>query len=265
MQVDFVSDLHLNHQIPFTHNQEKWEYRTKAWTEKLMESAKGEILVVAGDFSEWNRQAVWFLEEASLYYEKVFFVTGNHDYYLLTKSRMRKYPDSKARQMDLLQRASNIPNVQPLCREVVHYKGKVIAGDSLWYLPVTSEDWAFFINVSNDSNYVFIKEVNTFEFADKKDEARYLYKEAMDWYDTLKNEQIDLMISHIPPIHPPFSPYERNACYDCPVSFLVAPHWVCGHQHVQGHFKKAGTNFWMNAIGYPDENLELTLKTFTLQ
>lgn len=102
------------------------------------------------------------------------------------------------------------------------------------------------------------------DFRQKKDETRYLYKEAMEWYESLKKEKIDLMISHIPPLHPPISTYERNACYDCPVPFLVAPQWICGHQHIQGEFEKAGTRFWMNAIGYPDEKNEITLKTIEI-
>lgn len=264
MKIDYVSDLHINHHVPFTENQLKWEKRTRDWAKNLFQTGSGEVLVVAGDFSEWNRQAIWFLEEASLHYEKVFFVTGNHDYYLLSRSRKKKYRDSKVRQQDLIQRAANIPNVHPLCREVVHYKGKVIAGDSLWYLPTTPEDWAFFINVSNDSNYISILEAYSFGFASKKDETRYLYKEAMDWYDTLKGQHIDLMISHVPPVHPPISPYERNACYDCHVPFLVAKDWICGHQHIQGDFERTGTHFWMNAIGYPDEKNRIILQTLEI-
>lgn len=259
MKIDYVSDIHINHYVPFKENQKKWEKRTKEWARRLMDSKEGDVLVIAGDFSEWNRQGIWFLEEASHYYKKVFFVTGNHDYYLLSKNRRRKYRDSKERQRDFMERAARIPNVQPLCREIVHYNGKVIAGDCLWYLPVTPDDWSFYLHVSNDSNYIFIR--GTF---DKKGETRFLYKEAMDWYQSLENYSIDLMISHIPPLHPSISPYKRNACYDCPVSFLVAPHWICGHQHLQGHFYKAGTTFYMNAIGYPDEGNDQKVLTIEI-
>ena len=264
MKVDYVSDLHINHHVLFKKNQLKWESQTKDWAKTLFRTKEGDVLVIAGDFSEWNRQSLWFLEEASLHYEQVFFVIGNHDYYLLSKSRRKKYIDSKGRQLAFLESAAKIPNVKPLSREVVNYKGKVIAGDSLWYLPRTPEDWAFFINVSNDSNYISILEAYTYCSSSKKDETRFLYKEAMDWYDTLEGENIDLMISHIPPVHPPISPYPRNACYDCPVPFLAAEQWICGHQHIQGDFEKGGTHFWMNAIGYPDEKHWIELKTIEI-
>lgn len=264
MKIDYVSDIHINHHVLFKKDQIKWENRTKEWTKELLKSGTHEVLVIAGDFSEWNCQAIWFLEEASKYYEKVFFVTGNHDYYLLSKSQKKKYIDSKGRQQEFLELASQIPNVEPLYRDVVNYKGKVIAGDSLWYLPETDEDWEFFFNVSNDFCYISVLEGYSSWTNSKKDQVRFLYKEAMDWYQTLEQVEIDLMISHIPPLHPPISPYERNACYDCKVPFLAAPHWICGHQHIQNDFKKADTHFWMNALGYPSEKGDLSIKTLEI-
>lgn len=264
MKIDYVSDLHINHHIPFKANQKKWEQQTKEWAKKLLKTKGGEVLVVAGDFSEWNRQTIWFLEEVSLYYNHVFFVTGNHDYYLISRSRRKKYADSKARQRNLIEKAAKIRNVTPLCREVVNYKGKVIAGDSLWYNLVKQEDWYFFFQCSNDANYIFVNDAYTFDRNTRHDEMMYLYEEAITWYYSLENKQIDLMISHIPPLHPPISPHKRNACYDVPVPFLVSNKWICGHQHLQGKFEKASTLFYMNAIGYPDENNNLTLKTLEI-
>lgn len=264
MKVDYISDLHINHYILFKNNQIKWEKRTKEWARRLFETKNGEILVIAGDFSEWNRQTIWFLEEAGAIYEQVFFVTGNHDYYLLSKSRKRKYRSSKNRQLSLIESAKRIQNVQPLCREVINYKGRIIAGDSLWYLPKTESEWSFFFNFSSDSDFIYIPEACSLENNSKKDEIRYLYEEAMSWYNTLDGRHIDLMISHIPPIHPPISSYPRNACYDCSVPFLASEQWICGHQHLQGSFKITGTNFWMNAIGYPNERNKLELKTIEI-
>lgn len=259
MKIDYVSDLHLNHHVRFIPNQEKWEKRTREWAKRLMDSKEANVLVIAGDFSEWNRQAIWFLEEAGKAYEQVFFVTGNHDYYLLSKSQRRIYGDSKGRHLNLIENARKIPNVQPLCREVINYKGKVIAGDSLWYRPVSPEDWFFFIQISNDSHYIIHSQASTM-----KEGVIHLYQEAMDWYHTLNGQHIDLMVSHIPPLHPPISPYPRNACYDCPVPFLVSENWICGHQHIQGDFQKNGTHFWMNAIGYPDEKKECKIRSMDI-
>ena len=80
MKIDYASDLHFNHWMVWTENQLKWEKRTKQLTQRLIENGNGEVLILAGDFSEWNCQSIWILEEAAQHYEKVYFTFGNHDY-----------------------------------------------------------------------------------------------------------------------------------------------------------------------------------------
>lgn len=257
MKVDHASDLHVNHWVPFNHNQLKWEKQTKEWTEKLLQTGSGDILVLAGDFSEWNAQTLWVLEEASKHYKHVLFVTGNHDRYLLSKKQRNKYGMSSRRVEELIDNAVGVPNVTPLAQSIVTIGDKRIAGDGLWYKLETPADVSFYQTQSNDSQYIW-EGVAPIETPEK------LYQEAMAWYQTLQEEPIDLMVSHIPPLHPPISPNKRNACYDCPVPFLVAPKWISGHQHIQGSFYRAGTDFHMNAIGYPSEKGEQRLHQFIL-
>jgi len=245
MKIDFVSDLHFNHWMLWTENQIKWEKRTRALTNKLIENGNGEVLVIAGDFGEWNCQALWILEEASKSYERVYFTYGNHDLYLLSKNQQRKYSDSISRVNELIEEASKIENVIPLAKVVDIYKGKVFAGDVMWYLPKTMKDWEFFNNVSNDSNYIKINGYTN------EDATRKMWKESMDWYDTLESTNIDVFVSHVPPIHNPLSPFDPNTCYMVDVPFINANNWICGHDHMQRQFNKAGVNFHMNAIGYP--------------
>ena len=257
MKIDYVSDLHINHHVLFNHNQTKWEQQTKLWTEKLMEKGTGDVLIVAGDFSEWNKQALWFLEVASLHYKHVLFGTGNHDRYLISKKQREKYGMSSNRIQEFLDEAAGIPHIVPMQRSVVTIDNVRFAGDGLWYRPLTPEDFSFYMSSSNDSVYIW-------EGLPIQETPEFLYREAMDWYRSLDGHPVDVMLSHVPPVHPPISPYPRNACYDCPVEFLVAPHWVCGHQHVQGDFQVAGTTFHMNALGYPSEQHLLELRSFTL-
>lgn len=246
MKVDFASDLHFNHWMLWIPNQLKWEARTRKLARKLIENGHGEVLVLAGDFSEWNCQTIWILDEVSKYYERVYFTYGNHDLYLLTGRQKKRYGDSMGRLDDLIEQASKIPNVFPLIKTVDTYKGKVIAGDVMWYLPKTFEDWTFFKEVSNDSEHIHLNGYN------REDMVRKMWKDSMDWYDTLEDVKLDLFISHVPPIHNPFSIYEPNTCYMVDVPFINADNWICGHDHFQRQFVKAGVNFHMNAIGYPD-------------
>lgn len=248
MKIDYVGDLHVNHWMQFIQNQLKWEDRTRKWAKHLIRNGHGEVLMVAGDFGEMNRQAVWVLDELSKYYERVYWTFGNHDLYLLSGKDKKAYGDSDGRLRDLIEKTRYLENVIPLIKRTDVYKGVTFAGDAMWYLPKTPEDWAFYKGVSNDSNYIELNSCWT-----KEDVARTLYKESMDWYDTLEGQQVDVFMSHVPPVHPKeLSNYPYNACYVSPVPYLASEHWICGHDHIQGTFEEAGTTFYMNSIGYPD-------------
>lgn len=247
MKIDYASDLHFNHWMLWIKNQLKWETRTRKLTQRLIKNGNGEVLVLAGDFSEWNAQTIWILDEAAKHYERVYFTFGNHDLYLLSKQQKKKYKDSIGRLEELIVKASQIPNVVPLIKYVDVFKGKVFAGDAMWYLPKTQEDWSFYKNTSNDSSYISING----HFMD--DVPRRLWKDSMDWYDTLDGQQIDVFVSHVPPVHPNKSTYASNGCYQTSVPFLPTNHWICGHNHLKDEFVKAGTNFYMNCIGYASE------------
>lgn len=81
MKIIYGSDIHINHWLPFINNQERWEKRTKSWVDILCKRSPGDVLVLAGDFSEMNRQTIWILEVASQHYERVYWTFGNHDLY----------------------------------------------------------------------------------------------------------------------------------------------------------------------------------------
>lgn len=255
MRIYHISDLHLNHHVPFHSNQLKWEKQTKEWMRDLLSDVRGEVLVLNGDFSEWNVQTIWALEEASKHFNRVLFDVGNHDYYLLTKNQKKKYGTSFERIEELFDLAKEIPGVVCLHQRVYTYKGVTFAGDPMWYKLEKMEDKLFYENISNDSRYIH----TGISF---KATHRVLHDLSMDWYHSLAGQEIDVFVSHIPPIQPPMSPYKYNACYVTPVPFLVGKHWIAGHQHVQGTFEKAGTTFHMNAFGYPDENNTKVLQFF---
>lgn len=246
MKVDFVSDLHFNHWMTWTQNQSKWEKNTRELTQRLIQNGNGEVLVIAGDFGEWNCQALWILEECAKNYERVYYTYGNHDLYLLSKNQKRKYGDSIARLQELITESKKIENVVPLVQGGEIYKGKVFAGDMMCYLPKTQDDWQMFRDVSNDSVYI---DVNGHS---KEDGIRKLWKDSQDWYESLKLfKQIDVFVSHVPPIHNPYSPFEPNNLYMTEVPFINANNWIFGHDHYQRQFVRDGVNFHTNAIGYP--------------
>lgn len=257
MQVDYLSDVHVSHHVPFGHNQEKWERKTKEWTENLYKNANGEVLVVAGDMSEWNQQTVWFFEKSCKYYERVYFVVGNHDYYLLTNNQRKKYGNSIDKVVELLKSLSHIEHLVPLHKTVDTYKGVTFAGHSMWYDLPTDKDFAWHNTYSNDSKFIY-------GLSPGNDAYKELQKDSLEWYETLETDKIDVFVSHFPPFNPPFSTYKHNANYVSEVPFVVGKHWVSGHQHLVGEHERFGVKFYMNTIGYPNENHKLSVRTFSV-
>ncbi|PLR72237.1 metallophosphoesterase family protein [Bacillus sp. UMB0728] len=268
MKIDYASDLHFNHWMIWTENQLKWEKRTKQLTERLIQNGNGEALILAGDFSEFNCQSIWILEEAAKNYERVYFTFGNHDLYLISKSQKKKYGDSLGRLNELIERASAINNVVPLIKNKDVYRGVKFAGDAMWYLPESLMDWTFYRTVSNDSRFIKINSLTA------NNVARYLNELSLNWYKDLELEEIDVFVSHVPPIHPPISKEKPNACYRVDVPFINSKHWICGHDHSKGDFNKAGVHFHMNALGYasnyigyrrntvPEATIDFGVRTF---
>ena len=119
MKIDYVSDLHVNHHVPFVKNQLKWEQRTREWVRKLSQNKEADVLVIAGDFSEFNQQSLWVLETFRESYEFVLFVLGNHDYYILSPTQYKKYGDSNGRVDWVIRKAAPVPKVLPLNGHIV--------------------------------------------------------------------------------------------------------------------------------------------------
>lgn len=264
---DYASDLHINHYVKWIPNQQKWEARTRAFVEDVVKRSKhplSTVLILAGDFSEWNCQSFWLIDEFSKHYEHVFYVTGNHDMYLLSKEQRKKYKnDSLNRLIELKSLTDSIGNVTCLNGRLVEYEGKRIAGHSLWYEPITEMDWDFYRTISKDSEYIVTSTPFDEETWKLVEVPLHLYQQAMNWYASLADVEIDLMVTHVPPKHPAIenNPHKKNACYDANIEKLIAKKWVCGHQHFQDVFEMEGVSFYVNSFGYPDEPTAVELQT----
>lgn len=254
MKVDYFSDLHINHWVG-KFEDIVWERKTKSFVRSLKGIGLGDIVIYAGDFSEYNKQTLWVLEVLSELYEKVFFVFGNHDYYLITN----QFETSFDRIKDIELKVKEMPNVVCLNNSAVIHEGYSFAGSTLWYELKTPFDWQYYKLNSMDSRYIVGKD------SEYKDHVQdILHVKDKRWYKNMYNTQIDVMVSHIPPVNPPFAKYDPNVLFYTPVDFLLAKHWVFGHQHLEGTFEQAGTSFYVNDIGYPSENLTHEIKQFEI-
>ena len=82
LNVDYISDLHLSFYIKSDNNGYSIESIKEFIDKNIKPKVNGQILVIAGDISEFIKSSIVFLEECAKYYDKVLFVAGNHEYYI---------------------------------------------------------------------------------------------------------------------------------------------------------------------------------------
>lgn len=260
LQLDYVSDLHLSFYLNFNRGKYSKEQMEQLITSKIVPQIKGRILVVAGDISEFINAGIDFLNLCSKYYEKVFFVAGNHEYYLsnfISSSMKEKFNSESLNKVEEIKRLSaNNDKLVFLDRNadnkgIAHFDNFKIAGDTLWYIPVGVKGWAFYRLLSNDSRMILSKE-------SKKGRIISLHNSSMSWYESLPDD-LDLIITHVPPI----KTKKGSSCYYCEVDTFKAPIWIYGHDHIEEDLLLGKTRFVSNPWGY--ESKDLKIKTLTLR
>lgn len=259
MKVSYISDLHLDFHVKCETNEDKMFKKTREFIEKLIKTDDGgkEVIVIAGDLSHYNKQSIAALEVFNEHYELVLFVPGNHDYYLVSDRQSKKYEDDSINRLFELsskfQYEESLNKVVMLDNDVINHNGVKFYGSTMWYNLDTIEQQRFYSSISNDSK--LIKKVNHY---DLHEDDIYNYKYTMD------NIKPDVVITHVPLITVDSHIKNNNdSCYKCDVDVL-APITISGHVHEQKMYQVDGEKVYINAIGYPDEKNDLTIKSFNL-
>lgn len=249
MNIDYISDLHLDFYVRTKGGGADYTERTRDFLAQLLPEQRADVLVVAGDVSHYNQQSFDALQFFSEQYARVFVVLGNHDYYLVSSKQRRKYHERSAeREAELITLISVLPNVQLLQNfEVATYNGVTFAGATNWYSLEADAAWRFFKDVSNDS--VLIK---NYSIAEQHRAEMAAYKEMC---------AVDVLITHVPPIEiDSHRKYGSSYCYLNKLD-VKASVYLFGHCHEQNVYKENGVTFAINALGYPDEGLARWVRT----
>lgn len=251
--IDYISDLHLGFYLPYNQNTKFNKNDIKYFVNTVIKpKIKGEVLVIAGDICEDIDVLIEFLNKCSNYYERIFFVAGNHEYYLTTQEMLDDFDGLSENKIRKINKTFNnnekIIFLDRFNGGLYDYKGFTIAGDTLWYLPIGLEGWFFYMTMSNDSRLI------TDLFPSKERIMNY-HLESVEWYDSIP--KVDLLITHVPPIHNPHSLYDVNSCYLCSLQELKTKTWIYGHDHVEADFKKCGTRFLSNPWGYKSTDFKI--------
>ena len=266
LSIDYVSDLHLAFYLKASKNDGFRNEDIKEFIKNtIVPKIKGEILIIAGDLSEYINSNIFFLNECANHYDKVLYIAGNHEYYLswiIGMEMKKQYKESTNKILDIISSLEGNDKVifldrnEPLYHGLYNYNDFSIAGDTLWYYPKTIRDWYFYLANSNDSRLIISKTDNIIT------KIKHLNKASITWYDSLPY-YVDIIATHVPPLYNPQSSKAKNGCYFTPVDIIKTDTWIYGHDHVKSSFQKNGCRFLSNPWGYHSttfeiENIEIT-------
>ena len=272
MIIDYISDLHIDFWLGRKLTEE--EFIGSYIYEDIFKKANGEILIIAGDLGHYNEQNVIFLNLLLEFckYKHIFFVLGNHDYYLFNEEWSRFKGNSFNRVEALKDLLRDYQKLTLLDGEVYNYNGIHIGGCSMWYDGQYREIME--IKLTNEQ----ILELWQAKVTDSMQIGGISHYLEMFKKEIIKLDKIykksDIIITHVnPSILPEHTAKEYsniNSPLNCYYSFdginytnnTSAKYWIFGHIHHTKKYKIGNLNLMCNPLGYPSQNEYPKLKSF---
>lgn len=245
LEIQFISDLHLELLSP---KDQKF----------IMNNIrpKNPILIVAGDIGcPFESHYCTFLENISQKFEKIFIISGNHEYH----EHGHTILDTDAHIEKLV---SAFPNISFLNNRYEEYKDFYFIGTTLWgHINYDNE------NMSNDHHLPYISyDIRATYGLNTVNEYNEVNNKAVDFIKNTLTELQDkkkiVITHHIP--HPAlidqrykFS-VESNQLFCCDLSSIIQDSniicWLYGHTHTYNYQIINNTVFTCNPVGYKGEN-----------
>lgn len=252
MQFQYFSDIHI-------------EWCNDQRVDEIIQAVKPQApyLIMAGDIGDpFKPSYLKFISAMSKLFQKVFLITGNHEYY--QKKRKPNQPGGITwievvdRHIEKL--VQTLPNVIFLNNSSYPFNEElVIFGGTMWTIPDEAEIDLIFETV-NDFRMIPGFNVRSLPYF----HTQFTEKLA-EILDTQR--QVIVVSHHIPSfglIDLAYKDCGVNSAFACDVALRENPKiitWVYGHTHKGNIFEK----FLCNPIGYPGENLKVNFsETFAL-
>lgn len=244
MLIDYISDVHIGfYTNPQKSNENNLKIIQNFW-KGLFPHERAPWCIIAGDIGEWEFDIIESLKFLSENYKQVFFVFGNHDMWLFSERQRKKFQTSDAKKVHIKEQLRDYKNINILDMNIVEIDGYKIAGYSGWYYLDNDKDKLSWEIWSNDKNYIYPQGIES-------SQNRAIEEHA--FYKSLKD--IDLLITHVPFINLQGKCLANSAYYNTLIEDIDIPHIVSGHQHVSSSRVIGDTKMYINAHGYPSEDL----------
>ncbi|QKF94538.1 metallophosphoesterase [Fadolivirus algeromassiliense] len=203
-----------------------------------------------------------FFEQVSQVYEKVFYVSGNHEYYIC-----------KNRQLQTLEQVDK--EIQEICDSFlnVYYLNNkehhltdniVILGTTLWsFIPANKKELMRY--QINDYVYIYTTIDNIVAKITPSNTTNAHVKNVI-WLsrkiEEYKDKQIIILSHHLPSfqlIHKDYQGNDMNCAFASDLDYLMNRHkhikyWLCGHTHRNVYSKINECQCMTNPSGYKSDN-----------
>ena len=282
MQVDIISDLHLDFYVKELTPGKKLNSQIEKFLLDILpiNGKISDVLIIAGDTGHYNSQIKELLKQMKSLYDKVFYVHGNHDMYLLSKSMINKYKSSMNRINEMKEMCKEL-QVDYLDGDVVEYKGKKFGGCSGWYNLPTDDaimKWKYTMNDSKKiyqgNEVAFSGMYVTSQLVSRWDTQKY-YNLQVEHLKKIAKEQCDVLITHVGQVFPPTEvlpgiyKYDPNNMFFYVDNFDLVESTGCkthiyGHTHDEHDWEIKGIQVKCNPKGYPYEANWTKVKTITV-
>lgn len=252
MKFDVMSDLHLDFHIKHSNNDKS----INRFIDSIKPEKCSDVLIIAGDIGHVNAMNIRFMELMLKYYKHICFVLGNHDYYLGTRSQVKKYGDSYERANEMKNHFKNHMNIHYLGDGIFEYEGIKIGGIDSWY-----DKKSFTNQLEHTVDNLYRQSMNDPLYIHCKED--YVTRSTLDkFYLKTICDDVDIMVTHVAPVvHPitvddKYLHSELNVFYSFDGEELIKDNiklWIYGHMHDHREFIYNDTRFFCNPFGYPHE------------
>lgn len=227
-----ISDLHLERKIDFI---------------KFKKKDIGGTLLLAGDIGSPLHSNYWdFLNYSSDNFEKVFFITGNHEYWNDNNYTMKDIDNI------IEEKSYNIPNIEFLNNKKVFYDDYNILGTTLWSNTINTKSYNYV-----KTNYSNGKKLNMKLHNE-------LFTKNVKWIEENleKNIPTIMLTHHLPSFNLGFfgnKYFPFRTLFASDLEYLIQnpiEYWVFGHTHTKLKRKINNVTCLVNAHNsYREPNL----------
>ena len=281
MIFDYISDLHLEFIFNLTKGEPN-QKQVKVWFDSVFQSKQSDILIIAGDVSEYVSVAIGILGTIQeLYdYKTIFYVFGNHDMWLSTRNLQDKFKNDSYLKMKSAKRLCDMYNdsherkIYLLDGDVHEIEGIKIGGCMGWY------DTTYYYT----NNHLY-SSPNVYDVWQRTmNDFRYMHPRTGDYtlWTKTENEKLynifkkapDIVVTHVCPIpfdtvtEKQFKGNLNNTFYMFNGLDLIYDYkpkvWVYGHMHSSNSLEVDHTLVIRNAHGYPNESYMVQVKSFEI-